>query len=144
MSMTIAEFEALIGETYKLDAEITAYEKTVLKPMKARLDELEARILAQLEAEEMSSYKSKHGTVVRSRKYSVRVPQSAEDKEALFSWLRTKGDAFYYKNVSVNSQSLNSIYSTEMEIAKDEGNFDFAIPGVGLPEVRVTLSMRSK
>ncbi len=83
-SITLADFEDLIGQTYALDDEIEAYKRDVLKPKQALLDELEAKILETLAKQEMSSYKSKWGTVIRSLRASVRTPKTAEDKELLF------------------------------------------------------------
>lgn len=142
--ITIAGFEALIGDSYALDRKIDELEATLLAPLRKELQELDAKILAQLEASELSSFKTKFGTVVRTRRYSVRVPATAEDKAALFDWLKTKGDAVYWRYTTVNSQALNSLYKAEMEIAKEEGNTDFKIPGLGLPEMSQTLSRRTK
>jgi hypothetical protein len=143
-SLTIAQFEELIGDSYALDAEIERYEKETLAPMRQRLRDLDAKILAQLEAEDKSSYKSKFGTVVRTRRYTVRIPQLLDDKVEFFKWLNTKGRDVYWKYTTVNSQALNALYKAEMEIAKEEGNVEFKIPGLGGPELAVTLSRRSK
>jgi hypothetical protein len=46
--------------------------------------------------------------------------------------------------ISINSQSLNSFYKSELEIAKEQGNVGFKIPGIAEPEVYWTLGMRVK
>lgn len=143
-SLTISEFEALIAQSYELDDEIEKFEKEVLAPRRAKAKELETKILAQLEAENKTSYKSNRGTIVRSRRYTVRVPATMEAKEQFFGWLKSKGDEVYWKYTSVNSQALNSLYKAEMEIAKEEQNVDFKIPGLGAPEMMTSLSKRSK
>lgn len=143
-SLTIAQLEELIGESYMVDGEIDRVEKEVLAPLRAKLKELDGRILAELEAEDKTSYKSRYGTVVRMRRYTVRVPATMEDKVEFFQWLNTKGREVYWKYATVNSQALNSLYKAEMEVAKEEGNVDFKIPGLGQPELSVTLARRSK
>jgi hypothetical protein len=105
---------------------------------------LEAKILTTLEQHEMSSYKSAHGTVIRSVRYSVRVPKDIEAKVEFFKWLNDKGRDVYWTYTTINSQSLNSLYKAEMEAAKEAGDFDFAIPGLGAPEGQPILSRRKK
>lgn len=143
--MEIAAFETLIGEAYALEAEIEAYERDVLKPKKAKLDLMEGQILQTLADNELTSFKSSHGTVVRSTRYSVRTPKTIEEKTAFFEWLnKSKGREVYWTYVSVNSQSLNSFYKAEMEAAKEAADFDFKIPGIGEPEATPVLSKRKK
>ena len=143
--MEIAAFETLIGEAYALEAEIEAYEREVLKPKKAKLAQLEGQILQTLADNELTSFKSSHGTVVRSTRYTVRTPKTIEEKTAFFEWLNeSKGREVYWTYVSVNSQSLNSFYKAEMEAAKEANDFDFKIPGIGEPEATPVLSKRKK
>lgn len=142
--ITITAFEELIGEAYELDQEIDMLETQALGPLKKKLAEVEAKILATLEAQELTSFKSKHGTVVRSSRFSVRVPADTDAKVEFFKWLNTKGRDIYWKYVTVNSNSLNSLYKQEMEVAKEEGNIDFKIPGIGAPTYSPVLSRRAK
>lgn len=140
-SMTIAELETLIGQTYALDAEIDAAELAI-KPKKAELARLEALLMEQLQLGELTSYKSKYGTVVRSVRYSVQTPKTKDDKQAFFGWLGNRGEEVRWQYTSVNSQSLNALYKAEMEIAREEGNIDFRIPGIGEPSAQPILSRR--
>lgn len=115
-----------------------------MKPLQEELDKLDARILEELESTGKSSYKSNCGTVMRSRTYSVRVPVTDEAKRQFFGWLESKGPEVYWRYTTVNSQSLNSLYKAEREIAVEEGDVDWTIPGLEAPTLRVTLSKRSK
>lgn len=143
--MEIAAFETLIGEAYALDAEIEELERTVMDPKRQRLEELEAKILQTLADHEMTSYKSTHGTIVRSLRYSVRTPKTLEEKTAFFDWLhKSKGRDVYWTYVSINSASLNAFYKAEMKAAKESGDFDFKIPGLAEPEATPVLSRRKK
>lgn len=83
------------------------------------------------------------GTIFRQKNFSVKVPKNPEDKEALFNWIAVhKGKDVLDNMMSIHSASLNSFYKSELEIAKEEGNVDFAIPGIDMPEVYWTLGMR--
>lgn len=144
MSLTIEQFESVIAEAYQLDEEIDKYTKEVLGPKRQRLAELEAKILDELTRLDKQSYKSNCGTVVRQNRYSVQTPKTIEDKAALFSWLKDRGEEVYYQYVGVNSQQLNALYKQELEIAKEEGNLDFALPGVKEPTLMVSLARRKR
>lgn len=85
------------------------------------------------------------GTIYRQRSFSVQVPKESEDKKLLFSWIAaTKGPDVLDNMLSIHSASLNSFYKAELEIAKEQGNVDFAIPGIAEPSVYYTLGMRAK
>jgi hypothetical protein len=143
--MEIAEFEALIAAAVEARGEIDRIKTTELAPRERELAELEGKILQTLQDHEMSSYRSAHGTVVRSTRYAVRTPKTLEEKQAFFGWLREKkGEEVFWQYASVNSQSLNAFYKAEMDIAKEERNFGFKIPGLGQPEATPILSIRKK
>jgi hypothetical protein len=142
--ITLADFEELVGRSYKLADEIAELERVTLKPMKERLDNLDSQILEHLTKLDMTSFKSKHGTVVRSNRYSVQTPKTIEEKKEFFRWLNEKGPEVYWSYATVNSQSLNALYKAELEVAKEEGNLEFKIPGIGEPTATPILSRRKK
>lgn len=143
--MEIAAFEKLVGEAYALDAEIVEIKRQTLEPKQKRLDEVEALILQTLADNDLKSFKSSHGLVVRSLRYSIKTPKSNEEKVAFFEWLnKEKGREVYWAMATVNSQTLNAFYKAEMEAAKEAGTFDFSIPGLGAPEAQPILSRRKK
>lgn len=76
----------------------------------------------------------------KETKESVKTPKSLEDKRALFAFLEERG--MFDEIVSVNSQTLNSLYKSLSEQAQDEGNFNFRLPGVEAPTAFTTLKMR--
>lgn len=142
--MEIEEFQALIGKSYELKSEITALDDQK-KELGLALKDLDMKILDELERMGVNSFKSRHGTISRVNRTSVKTPKTHEDKQAFFNWLMsTKGDTVYWQYASVNSQALNSFYKAEYEVAKEEGNFDFEIPGIGEPELTPIISRRKK
>lgn len=143
-SIPMDAFDAMIAEAYRLDEEIEAYKRDFLKPKEARLFALEGKILEVLTAQERSSYKSPSGTVIRQNRYSVQTPKTVEQKQAFFGWLRAKSEDVMWQYTTVNSQSLNALYKQEFEIAKEEGNLDFALPGIGEPTLMTSLARRKR
>lgn len=109
-----------------------------------KLEELEGQMLVYLNHFRKTSYDvAGVGTLYITTRSSVLIPRSPEDKKALLSWLRSKGEAVYLDKVSVNAQTLNSLYNEEHEIAEREGSLDtFFIPGVGAPKKMQVLSLR--
>lgn len=84
-----------------------------------------------------------YGTVYRQKSFSVKIPKDPAAKDKLFGWIREhKGDDVLKNMVSINSQTLNSFYKAELEVAKEKGDIDWALPGIEAPEVYYTLNMR--
>lgn len=120
--MEIAAFEALIAEYVEAENDLEEVKRTVVKPQQEKVDELEARILQTLIDHDMTSYKSKHGTVIKSLRYSVKTPKSIEEKTAFFEWLnKTKGREVYWNYVTINSQSLNAFIKQKWRRQKRRG-----------------------
>jgi hypothetical protein len=85
------------------------------------------------------NWKTPSGTIELRERSSVKVPDSPEDKKALFEWMQSKGIFWRYANV--NSQSLNALYRSEAEIAATEGK-EFTLPGVGAPTVFTQIAVK--
>lgn len=129
--MDLSQFDNLCEEIFQQRARIAKLEEE-LDPEKKRLDELERKMLLIMEETDRDKIHVKgHGTLYIMNRFTVQTPKSLEDKRALFHYLSDKG--IFDEMVSVNSQTLNSFYKTEMEQAIAEGNVDFKIPGVGDP-----------
>jgi len=85
------------------------------------------------------------GTLYRRRKFSVKIPKTPEDKKAFFDWIAdNKGEDVLFSLQSIASATVNSLYKEELAIAKEEGNVDFKIPGVGKPKVYYDISMTKR
>lgn len=128
-------------------------QKTVVDELKDRLADaskkLEGLKLDALKAMEVMELDKQHvpgcGTIFRQKNFSVKVPKEPGQKEQLFTWIAEhKGKDVLDNMISIHSASLNSFYKSELEIAKEEGNVDFRIPGIDSPEVYWTLGMRAK
>lgn len=71
------------------------------------------------------------GTISRQKRFTVKTPKTEEDKKAFLAYLETKG--IFWDLVTVNSNTLNSFYKQEFDIAREEKNLNFKIPGIGEP-----------
>lgn len=77
-------------------------------------------------------------------KSSIQTPKDLEDKEAFFNWLEEQyGKDGRLAYTSVNSQTLNSLYSKLREEALANGE-ELVVPGLGLPTITKQLRVTSK
>ena len=133
MSISFEAFEKLCQQSYDLAEDIKRIENEEIKPRQEELRRVDAQIMEIMNSMDKTSYKSSYGTIVKQTRYSVQTPKTIEDKKAYFKFLTEKSPELFWSQVGVNSQTLNAFYKQEMEIAKEEGNFDFEIPGIGEP-----------
>lgn len=136
---TIADLNKLAEEIADLRAK-EAEAALVKKEITGRLEDAEKKMIETLLANEMTSYRSPSGLCSLSFRTSVKTPKTLEDKTALFEYLKQKG--LYDTMVSVNSQTLNSFYKSELEAAKERGDDNFNVPGVTEISVQQILSFR--
>lgn len=109
------------------------------------LEELKETLIALLTMAGKNSY-TVDGVALVSviTKSQVTTPKTNEEKELFFGWLEWKyGRDAMIAYQSINHQSLNSLYNKELETALAKGE-DFTVPGIGLPMIVRTLSVRNK
>jgi len=111
-----------------------------VKEITKRLRDVEHKVLNYLEEYGMKNFSSEYGTVIRSKRYSVRQPQTPENREAFFGYLKEQG--VFDELISVNSRTLTSWVRQEIEAKKDEGDCDFVPPGLDKPEITEQISLR--
>lgn len=120
-------------------------QKAVSNDCHSRFQEARGKLVAMLMAANKSKYHVEGiGTVSVTEKLKVRTPKGLDDKKALAAWLQTQlGDDGMHTYLSVNYQSLNSLYNQEFEAAKDRGDAsNFTLPGVDAPEAEFGLNFR--
>lgn len=140
--ISVKEMDALVESMFKKREEIDA-QKEVLGKLNEELQSIEAQALAALKTLERDNYRSPLGTVSIVEKWRVNLPQTEEDKRALFEHLNSR--QIFFKYVTVNSNSLNSLFLADWEAAKQQGRgMEFKMPGVGDPKLYETLSLRKK
>ena len=137
--MTISEFESLMDTAFEKKEEIRKISEEK-KAKEGELSEMSRVILAEFTRLDKTSYKTRWGNVVRTQKYSVSLPKEDGEKSELFGYLKDKG--IFDTLVTINYQTLNSFYSQERDAAKEEGRYDFKIPGLAAPKVHEYLSFK--
>ena len=140
MSLTITEMDDLVkdlAEARKL-ADAAKLQHSALNTV---VEGLKGKVLAELEASGMDSFRGNSGTVSRVVKFDVKFPRGDDDKkEAFRAYLQEKG--IFDQKWEMNYQSLNAWYTQEVASATEDGVDDFEVPGLD-PSSRVTLSFRS-
>lgn len=114
--------------------------KRELETLMEEFTPLQQEILNILEATEIDSVETAGFKFYIEEKSSVKIPRTVEDKQLLFDFLKSK--ELFDEIVSVNSQTLNSLYRSLSDQAMREGKLDFQIPGVEEPKFFKTLKMR--
>lgn len=137
MSVTIEIMNQKISELASLRSE-EAEASRIKKEITEKVENLENEIIEMLTAEGLTTFSGEKGKIVVAFRTSVKTPKTPEDKEAFYTYLKNRG--LYDSMISVNSQTLNSLYKAEFEEAMNRGESDFAIPG--LKEVTLTPSLR--
>lgn len=141
--ITIEEFDKAIATLAEL-REDHAIKKAVSDAAKKHVDEQEYLIMELLKASNRLSYASALGTATLSTRYSYKTPKLREDKEKFFKWLEeAHGEDTMWAYMGVNSQSLNSLCKTELEMARLKGE-EFSPAGLEEPTPSETLSFRKK
>lgn len=138
-SPSVKEMNELLERIAELrDRETEAAD--VKKKITAELEATETRLVEQLLENNLTSYRCPAGLASLSFRTSVKTPKTPEQKKAFFDYLKSIGR--YDELVSVNSQSLNSFYKEQLELAKEEGKEDVEIPGLTEVSINPNLSFR--
>lgn len=141
-TMSLDKFERLGDELFQVNLKLQEID-TKRKQVAEKKEELQAKVMAVLKDLDKTSHRFKHCAVTLKQQASVATPKSAEDKEKLFQWLKSKGEEVFLHYASVNSQSLNALYRSERDIAAKEGNINWEMPGVGKESIYYSLSVRT-
>ena len=136
-TVSLAEMDALV-KAYKTARDIHTEKKSIADQAREEMEAIERKLLHVLESAGKASYiVNGVGLVSVVHKETVRVPQG-EDKFKFFEWIEKEyGKEGLEKYMTVNSQSLNSLF----KMVREEGK---TIAGIGEPSVQTTLSFRKK
>jgi hypothetical protein len=137
--LTLKAFEGLIEDAFKVRAEIDS-EEAALDIKKAFLKAKQDIILGYMVEFKKDSYKTQFGQIIKKKNWSVATPKTPEDRAAFFDYLKQKG--IFDEMVTVHSKTLNSFVSQELEAAKESGDIDFKVPGIGEPKIFESIAMK--
>lgn len=127
--VTTAELDALV-QKYK-EAR-TQYEgaKAISNDLHAHMESAKMEVIRLLQAAGKSKYEAEGlGKVTLVDKLQVTTPKDLPSKMELFGWLEKKFGSEYFAYLSINHQTLNSLYNAELKEAGDNGE-EFKIPGL--------------
>ncbi len=132
-TLTIAGFDELLLKIQAKEEEIEAKERE-LSELNKDLFRLEALGTQYLQGLKRTEYESPAGKVKIVQKWRVNMPDGELNKKALFEHLRERG--IFDKYATVNSNSLNALYMSDWEAAKERGEgITFSMPGIGAPKL---------
>lgn len=141
MSTTIQEMEQIVQEIAELRSQ-EAQASLAKKGITEKLEAAELKMITILTEAGIPSFRGSSGLVSISHRTSVKTPKTLEDREKFFSYLKERG--VYDSMISVNSQTLNSFYKSEIELAQQEGRDGFEVPGLNEVTIQETLSFRKE
>lgn len=133
------DLNALIEQGYQLKKLIEEQENTA-KRLREDLLKMQNQILEKMKELNLTSMKHRDCTVIKTSRFTVKNPSTAEEKKAFFDYLQQKN--IFEDMVSVNSMRLNAWYKEEIEAAIQSGNFGFKVPGLAEPTAFETISFR--
>ena len=139
--ITVEMLEEGIAKSFELKkkhSEIKAEAATVWHEYELQ----NAQVGTMLEALDMDSYKAKAGTFSMKLEEGYTLPKDDESRKAFFSYLRDKG--LYDSMITVAAPTLKSFVKAEVELAENEGNFEFIPPGVMRRDPHMKYSLRKK
>lgn len=140
-SVTVADFDKLVEEMKLAYAEQDE-KKAVLTEINKKVQGLEAKCVSYLKELKRDNFQTPWGTPYIIQNWKVKLPENDMEKGKLFAWLEeTGGEQMKMKYLTVNSNSLNSLYKTMREEAVAKGEM-FSIPGVAPPSLYESLGWR--
>lgn len=138
--VTLAELDDLTRLIFE-QREACEVLEGLLKDRNKKLESLQSKMISVLDRFGRSNYDVPGvGKLMVAERSYVGLPKTPQDKEAFYGYLKDKG--VFDEMISVNSNTLNSYYKREREIAREEGHaLDFKIPGISEPSTSTTLRM---
>jgi len=137
--LTIKELNAAC-EKYALLRERKKQAEDIVDGIQAEVKELEVKILAYLKEYAMPNFKGSFGTISIKTSKSISQPEDMQAKLEFFEYLKAQG--VFESMVAVNSKTLSSWASKEIEAKEKEGVFGWTPPGLKPASEFQSLSLR--
>lgn len=132
-----------VARSLRLAKEVYTERKAASDEAYGAVKEAEAKLISLMKDAGKTKYIAEGiGSISISTNLSVQTPKSPEQKKAFFNWVReTMGDDAYYAYMTVNSNSLNSLYRNKVEEYGARGEV-LDIDGLLPPSESTKLSFR--
>lgn len=139
--ITISGLTALCDELMVVRAKLDEIKK-VEKEISAEETRLEKLILNHLKDEGLPNFKGDFGSVSVVPRRSVTQPEDMEHKMMFFNYLKEQD--LLWEMVKVDSRTLSSWATKEIEAKEKNGILGWVPPGLKPPTEILTLSVRKK
>ena len=137
--ITVEQLEQAIEECFTLKKKHGDMKKETAKKW-VEVEQKQKEIEVMLTALDKTSYKSKSGTFGFAIEEGYSLPKDDISREEFFKYLKEK--EMYETMITVSAQSLNSFAKGEVELAENNGDFEFIPPGLVRREPRTKFNMR--
>jgi len=134
--------------TKELDEKVKAYQaarkeyedaKAISDDRHARAEAEKYELIKLLEVAGKQKYEAEGvGKITLVKKLKVTTPKDLPSKMEFYNWLHGKFGDDYFAYLSINYQTLNSLYNQELEQASLNGT-EFNIPGLDKPTAETEL-----
>lgn len=114
--------------------------KTAADEATSAYEVVRREMAAMLQAAGVESLEHDGRLIYLRTRTSVRVPKTEQGRETFFNYLEHKG--ILKQMMTVHSNTLNSWYQSEYELAAERGDQDFSIPGIDEHTERVSLEVK--
>lgn len=139
--LTITKFTAFCESLLELKAKKDELEEKVSE-VNTEIKLKETQILEYMKEAGMPNFRGKFGLVSIKTTKSISQPKTPEAKAEFFAYLQAQG--LFEDMVSVNSRTLSSWASKEIEAKEKEGIFNWTPPGLTPANEYQSLSWRAK
>ena len=138
--VSVSELQGMVKTLFEKRAEYEELEK-LSKEKSAEVESLKIKVLSIMETHNMTKFPVDGvGTVYTQNKYQVSFPKEPDKAAQLRQYLV---DNELAQMLTVNHQTLNSFYKSKVEeVLANGGSPTDVLPGVGEPQVHVTVAMR--
>lgn len=140
--VSVSEMDAVVEEMASARALYDAA-KAVSNEAHAVWKEKEFAAMALLKEAGKTRYEVEGvGKISLIEKLKVKMPSSPEQKAEFFQWLRSQGEDMANTYLTLNYNSLNSLYNLEFENAENKA--EFKLPGINEPESTTELRFKKQ
>jgi hypothetical protein len=141
MSLSVSDLTALCQKYSDLKDKKSELEDLASEVGK-ELSALQEQIIEEFVSHEMPRLDGPFGTLSVVNSSTYRQPDTLDDKLKLFEYLKEQG--LYEAMVKVDSRTLSSWATKEVEAKEREGIVGFTPPGLSAPHSFMKLSLRKK
>ena len=136
---TIAELDGMVKKCFELRAEYESLKEKSSEKY-GEYEAMLAKVQSILEATGRLNHSTPGaGTISMKTQYTISFPKDSEKAAEFRKYLVDNGlDSM----LTMNHQSLNAFYKSKLEEAGEGADPSQVLPGIGVPEQRITLSMR--